>query len=573
MSLKAVFITFSILLILIIGGGGAYLWYQSRGARGLELALTLPDEVSAGVPFILGVSASNDSSSVLKNVELIVELPEGVVFVGSAPDKNFSSKTIGNLGAGSLAEETFELLALGSEQSVKEVRASITYVPESIQSKFEKETTGTFTVLGGGLAIDLSIPEQVFGGEEFEMIATYHNLSDSDFEDVRLRIAYPPSFTFKSSSPKPDSGNNSWNLGGLPSGADGEIKMRGSMIGADGSFFDVKATLEARFLGRSYVVSERSASIAIARSPLSLEIQTDRPADYTPVAGDTITYTLRFANNTDVGLSNVSLRAQLVGVMFDFATLSTVGSLRASDNTIVWNVSNTPTLSLLSPASSGEVNFRITLKDTYPIKKLSDKNFMLKVSGVVESPTVPQSVSADKTMGIATLETKVSGAMKIDARGFFRDASAGILNKGPWPLQAGKATNFTIHWVLTNFSTDLENVEVHAFLGSNVRFTGVAKTNVGAIPTGNEGTQEVIWNVGNLNAGKGILGAPAEAIFQIEVTPSVNQVGSGIVLLQPSAVKAGDAWTGGNLSATDLEVKSTMLDDPTVTANEGTVLP
>ena len=126
MSLRAVFVTFSVLLIVAIGGGGAYLWYQSRGARGLELALVLPGEVSAGVPFTLEVTASNESSSLLKDVELTIELPDGVVFVGSAPDKNFSSKAVGNLGAGSLAEESFELLALGGEQTVKEVRASLT---------------------------------------------------------------------------------------------------------------------------------------------------------------------------------------------------------------------------------------------------------------------------------------------------------------------------------------------------------------------------------------------------------------------------------------------------------------
>ena len=572
MSFRAVFIVFSALLIVAIIGGGIFLWFETRGVRDLKMQLTVPEEIQAGVPFALNVAISNESANILKDAELTIELPEGVIFAGSAPDKNFFSKNIGNLGSGSLTEESFDLLALSGERTVKEVQATITYLPQSLNSKFEKSATVVFAVSGEGIAVDVSLPEKVFGGETFEAKISYTNLSETDFNDVRLKVAYPPSFSFRSASLPPDIGNGMWELGDVKKGSKGEITVKGSLIGPDNAFFELITTLEARFLGRSYTVAEKSAAIVIAPSALSLEATLDKDENYFAKPGDDLVYTLRFTNNTDIGLKNVIVQAKLTGAMFDLQSLQTSAALRTADNTLLWNAANTSALLLLPPGASGEVRFRIRVRD-YPIARLSDKNFTLKVDGQIESPTVPSSVAADRTIGVSFHEVKVGGQVKVDARGLFRDASSGILNKGPWPPQSGKATNFTIHWLLTNYGTDIENVEVKAFLGGNVRFTGVAKSTAGSAPTYTEATQEVVWKVGNVIAGKGILGSPAEAIFQVEAIPSINQVGAGMILVQPISVSAHDLFTGEDLAASDSEVKTTSLDDPTVQQGEGNVVP
>ncbi len=573
MSFRSLFAVTSVLVTAVVLGSGLFLWYGAKSGRGLSISLEVPDEVSVGIPFELRVSVANESGNVLEDAKLTVEIPEGVVFVGSDPEKNFLNKAFGALGSGSLAEETFDLIALGGERSVKEVRATVSYLPESLRSRFEKSAAAQFVVASVGIEVDVSVPERVFGGEEFAIVFAYANRSDVDVEDVELNVAYPPSFRFKSASLDPDEGNGVWELGDLRRGSEGEITVRGSLIGPDNAFFEIGAILEARFLGRSYPIAEKVVSIAIAPSPLSLAISTDRDSAYLAKEGDTIRYTLRFSNHTDVALHHLTVSARLTGVMFDLATLSTNASLRTSDNTLIWNVANTPSLSVFTPGASSEVNFQVKLKDPYPIRRLSDKNFILKVDGEVGSPTVPSPIVAERTLGIASHEIKVGGKVSIDAQGFFRDANAGIVNKGPWPPQAGKSTNFTIHWILKNFSTDIEDVEVKAFLGGNVRMTSVTKSNTADAPTYNPTTQEVVWKVASLNAGKGVLGVPAEAIFQLEATPSINQAGSGVILLQPTSLTAKDLFTGEELSASDAEVKTTSLTDSTVRQDEGNVLP
>lgn len=543
---------------------------QFRGNKSLLVSLTVDSPVSLGKPFELGVTVSNESQNILKDTELIVELPEDIAFLGSSPEKKIASKTIGNLGTGGLSEESFRLLALGGESSIKKIKVTVSYLPESLGSRFEVSRDIDFSVVGSSIDMDLSMPQKVFSGEEFETIVTYKNISDADFEGLRLKINYPPLFKFKSASLTPEFGNNLWELGDLRSNSEGKITIKGELLGQDDSFFEFRSILETNLLGRVYTVASKTASVAIAPSPLSLAIELNDEEDFIAHVSDDLRYSLTFMNNTDVALKDVIIKAKLIGQMFDLPSLNTNAAFRSVDNTLVWNFSNTPELGVIPSGASGEVNFNLKVKDNYPITRLSDKNFTLKVEAEIESPTVPAGVAAARTIGIAKIENKVGGQIKIDAQGFFRDASSGILNRGPWPLKVGERTNLTIHWLVSNYGTDVRDAEVKAFLGPNVRFTGVVKGNTNSEPTYNARTQEIIWKLDSIPATKGIITAPFETIFQIEVTSSITDLNSQVTLINDTSIKATDQFTEEILQAEDNEVTSGNLDDPTV-AGQGAV--
>lgn len=572
MSFKAVFITFAVIAIAALGGAGAFFWYQGSVARGLTIRLEVPDEVSSGVPFTLDVGVSNDSRSVLQEVELMVELPEDVVFVGSDPGKTATTKAIGNLGSGGLIQESFRIMALGGEESIKEILVTVGYLPTALGSRFERGESASFAIVGPGLRLDFSAPEEVFSGETFDVLLTYKNVSEIDLDDLVLKFDFPPAMTFVSASPKPDFGNNLWELGGLRSGSEGKIELKAKLLGPDKSFYELISSVEAGFLGRSYEIVKRSATVAIAASPLSLEITLNGNPSFVAHPEDMLNYRLVFTNNTDIGLRDVIVRAKLKGELFDLTSLSGGAYLRSTDSTLVWNASNAPVLSVIPPGGSGAVNFSLRVKPQYPIARLSDKNFTLRVDGEIESPTVPASISSDKTLGIAEIETKVGGETRIDSRGFFRDAASGILNKGPWPPKVGQPTNFTIHWVVTNFSTDVRDVKINAFLGGNVRITGTPKSNASSVPTWNDRTQGVEWMIDRIPAARGVLNAPLEAIFQVEVTPSITDLGHGARLIQETFLETTDEFTGETLKSSDGTISSDSLDDPTVTKQEGEVI-
>ncbi|TSC89857.1 MAG: Uncharacterized protein G01um10143_347 [Parcubacteria group bacterium Gr01-1014_3] len=540
-----------------------YFAYQARIGSGFEIELKMPDQVFVGVPFDLDVNLINNSGNPLQNVQLFVQLPEGVAFVGSPATKSVDVRDMKNIGDGGLQQQVYKLIVSSGENSIKQIFARAIYSSGSLKSRFERRQEQELAVGGYGLQLDISTPQKTFSGEDFDIEVFYKNVSDQDFSDLKLKLDYPPTFNFKKSTLKPDTGNNIWVLGGLRKGSEMKFKVTGNLVGPDGSFFDLKAAVEANLSGHNYPVNVKTATLSIAPSPLSIRIELNDNPDYVAKAGDSLNYTLTYVNNTDTGLRDVVIRAQLVGAMFDVGTLSTNGSLRSSDNTIIWNASNVPQLASLPPGANGNVDFTLRAKNDFPIKRLSDKNFTLKVASVIESPTVPQFVEATKTMGASTLETKVGGQIKLEAKVFFRDAESGIINKGPLPLKVGKPTQFTVHWILTNYGTDVKTIQVRAFLGGNVKYAGVSKSTTGQSPVYNDNAQEMYWDVNRIAAGTGVVNKPAEAIFQIEATPSVTNLNQFMDLIQKSTLTGIDEFTNLEIKADDQSVSSSLPDDPT----------
>ena len=547
-----------------------FLGIQSRRAKGLNISFQAPEQILLGVPFEVSVNVSNDSKSILKEVRLSLTLPEGIVFVGQPAEKNIDYKEIGNLGVGSLTQERFQLLALTGENSVKTVQANVNYLPTSLGSRFEKNESLDLITGGFGLPIDIVTPTKIFSGEDFETVISFKNSAEADFSNLKLIIDYPPSFNFVKSTAELEDNHREWLLGDLRKGSENEFKIIGNVIGPDNTFFNLKVSIESEFFNETYVISANTATISIAPSPLSLEINLNEDPDYLAKPGDLLRYTIAYVNNTDVGLKDAVVRAKLTGAMFDFSTLDTDASYRSLDNTLVWNASNAPDLALIPAGGSGSVDFDIRVKNSYPIKRLNDKNFTLGILAEIESPTVPYFVAAKKTVNSLKLETKVTGQVKVDAKAYFRDATAGILNEGPFPPKVNRATNFTVHWLITNYGTDISGIEVKAFLGPNVKMTNLTKSNTGSVPAYNAQTQEVSWQIDKIIATKGLLGSPPEAIFQVEVIPS--QAGNYWPLIQGTSLKATDDFTGISLTAVDSAITTLLPDDRTVLSSQGIVV-
>lgn len=561
-------ILFWILLavLLIVGGIAGFYIYKYFTAQDINLSLEAPQEVLIGVPFDLVVDFDNNSNNILQDSRISINLPDNSALSGNDFSKRVITKDLGDLGIGTSFQEKFSIIILGEEQAVKRFNAVLSYsLKSTLGTRFEKKRVIEVNVREPGIKLDLIAPQKILNNEEFEIEIYYRNVSETYFSNLELELIYPSNFIFKKSSIQPTVGNRIWNLGGLAENSEGSFTVNGSIIGPELSFFDIKSVLSVSFLGQKYSISEKSASLNIASSLLSLNINVNDQADYLASPGDSLKYLINYRNNADVGLSDVIVKARLIGEMFDFSTLETQAFFSSLDNTLVWNTANTPELRILEAGAGNSLEFQIKLKSGYPIKRLSDKNFTLKVNSEINSPTVPYYVAAERTVGLADFETKVIGKTAVDAQVFF--------NKGNWPPKVNKPTNFTIHWVITNYATDVRDVEVKAFLQSGVNWAGEVKSNIDIQPEYNKRTQEVVWKIDKILANKGVIGKPIEAVFQVEATPDITQVGSSMPLMSQTNISAFDEFVNMELNSFD-EMLTTQLDnDSAVDSSEGTVLP
>jgi hypothetical protein len=242
------------------------------------------------------------------------------------------------------------------------------------------------------------------------------------------------------------------------------------------------------------------------------------------------------------------------------------------NKTLVWDKSTKPELDFLEPGESGTVQVNVGLKNTFPIERLNDKNFTLEVKSKIESPSVPYYLSSNKTTSADFLETKVGGLIIVDAQALYRDAASGIANDGPLPPKVGESTEYTIHWIIRNYSTDVEDTKISAELPEDVEWTGIVKSNLDSIPLYNEKNREIVWEIGEIEATKGILDSPIEAIFQVEVTPDKSMVDKFHPLLSKTEAEAEDKFTGTTIRSSDISLNTSLIDDQTVGISEGLVV-
>ena len=569
--LKLIFGSVALMAIISIILGFFY-FYPYFKSRDTFLTIKSPKEVLIGVPFEAEINFKNESESTIKDVSLSVILPDEV-FLVDEPEKRVVLKDFKNLKSGDEFSEKIKITILGEEGIIKQFEVKISYLPEALGPKAIFEKTKKFEVLvkQAAVKLDLSSPQKVLNNEEFEIKINYQNISENDFSNLSLELNYPKFFKIKSSEPL-QINKNSFEIPILKKGTSEEIIIIGSAIAPEQSFFDISAELKTFIGGVKQTINKKSANINIAASPRAVSIKVNEQQNYIAGLNDTLKYSINYKNNSDIGLNDVVIKIRLKGEMFSFSGLETNGTFSSVDNIVTFDAANIPNLRLLSPGDSGNVSLQIKTKQSYPIKRISDKNFSLKAEAEISSPTVPYYVAADKTIGVTENKIKMAGLATIDSKILFNDPSSGIINKGQLPLKANTPTNFTAHWLIYNYSTDIKNIELISYLESGVSWTGIVKSNASTTPSYNERTREIKWLIDYIPATKGIIGKPIEAIFQIEAIPNINQINREMPLTKKIILKAIDEFTGSEIISSKEEINSRGVED-IISSDYGTVKP
>ena len=403
----------------------------------------------------------------------------------------------------------------------------------------------------------------------FEYTATmkvkfYENKSKENLNDLFLKVDYPATFKFVDANPKPTSESNLWSLANVNSNQKGQIEITGSLVGQEGQNSNFKINILKNISGKKYSLVSKDYNITLSKSNLSLNVILNNDYNYIASPGETLFYVFKYKNNSNTPLENIVLKANFIGEMFDFQTAQTNGYFDSLTNTFVWNAASMPSLSLLSPGQSGEISLRIKLKDKFPISNENNKNFVLKVNATIESPTVPSDVSSEKTIASYEAENKVRGNVVIDAFGLYRDPVWKILNKGPYPPKVNQPTQYTIHWKIQNYANDISNVKISSFILPGTIYTGVFKSNIDIKPDYNKDSGLFSVSIPFIPANRGVINDPIEIVFQVENIPSINQIDKDITLLSQTKFEAQNEFTGENISLSMPEVKTDLINDPTI---------
>lgn len=551
---------------LAVSGAVFYFWLTSFKKSQVDFAITGPTQVASGDNVNLSVSYWNNTRQILQNAVLTVRYPQDALVLSGKIIQNID---LGSIGVGGGGKQEITVAFVGSDKSIQKIEAILNYKPQNTSSSFENSAVKEVAISGSALEIDFKTPDTVLPNLKNIYTIHYKNSTDKVFKNVSIEASYPANFVLASSDKTPARGNNVWNLGDLNSNEEGNIILIGILRNDTNVKFELAIGVAEN--GKFYKFNSVFSQINLAALPLKLDILVNNETSVIASPGDHLQFKLRYENAAGIALSDVVLKVKLDGLMYDFATIKTDGFYSSVDNTIVWNAGNLPAFKNLASGESGKADFDISVKPSHVIRTFRDKNFLLQVSAMLNTPTVPPALAVKELSVSSDLAIKVNTRAELKTKGYYFDAV--LKNSGPLPPKVNQTTTYTVHWQITNFSNDVDGVMVRSVLPEGAKWLN-KKTGAGAaILEYNDRTNELTWNVGKVQAGTGVLLDPYEVIFQISLTPPVTKAGQVVVLLETSNLTGKDVFTGSDVEAGAPQLKTDLPDDSGVGISKSRVQP
>ena len=531
-------------------------WYYQKNIYSkeiLKLEILGPEGVELGEEIEYTVKYKNNGNIRLEEPKLVFEYPEHSIVEGEFLRKEIDLEDI---YPGQEQTINFKARLLGKENKPKIAKAEISYRPKNLNAKYRSTTSFTTIIKKVPLTFEFDLPTKIESGKDLRFRLNYFSNVNYPLPDLRCVVEYPTDFEFIESRPRALE-KTEWEIGLLNKTEGGRIEILGKVFGEVGEEKIFKAQLGTWRDGEFVLLKEAIKGVQISQLSLYVVQQINGNPQYIASPGDLLHYEIFFRNIGEEALSNLSLIASLESRALDFQTIKApLGSFKSGDNSIVFDWRKVASLQFLNPQEEGKIEFWINLKEEWEILGLQDKNPVIKNKIYLGQATQEE------------FETKINSKLVLEQKGYFQEAVFG--NSGPIPPRVGETTTYTIIWQIKNYYNDLRNAKVKAILPAQVKLTGKILPE-GAKLTFDSNSRELVWDIGDIGVGAGILTAAPNLAFQIDFTPADFQRGQTPEIISQATFTAEDTFTGTILETTAPAINTSLPDDETVSPEQGIV--
>lgn len=548
------FFIFILILLLLFGILGYYYYQKNTYSKEvLKLEILGPEEVQAFDQVEYLVRYKNNGNVVLEDVELTFKYPENCL-----PEEGslkMIRKSLEDIYPGEQKIASFKARVFGKEGQVEKAEATLKYRPKNLKAFYESNTVFATKIKFVPLTFEIDLPSKIEIKKEIQFYLNYFSNSDWPISDLAIKIDYPLGFEFIDSNPRALQ-KKEWNLGILNKAEGGRIQIKGRLNGEPKEEKFFRAFLGVWRDNEFIVLKESTKASQLRESAISIFQQINGYSEYVAKAGELLHYEIFFRNIGSEAYENLFLITKLEGIAFDFDSLKVEnGQFNRGESSIIWDWREVSKLRFLDRGEEGKVDFWIKVKKDWETDSFKNKNFSLK-NQVMLSQTKEE------------FEIKISSQLEFVQKGFFNDEIFG--NSGPLPPRVGETTTYTIIWQVKNYYNDVKNVKVRTTLPANIKLTGKFFPEQASL-TFDSDSREVVWTVGDMIAGKGIIDSPPNIAFQISFTPDSSQKNDIALLIGEVKISGEDDWTGYNLEFSSPGITTELPDDSFVSPDQGIV--
>ncbi|HLM84435.1 MAG TPA: hypothetical protein VK254_04490 [Candidatus Bathyarchaeia archaeon] len=519
----------------------------------VKVSISGPEKVKSGESVSFDINYQNLNRASLTGAVLYINYSENFKPSGNLQFESEGPSTskfnIGTIAAKSNGKITIQGKFFGAQDALVYLEAKLDYKPSTFNSTFEAKGNANVFISSSPLVIEMSGPQNAAAGNAVSYTVKYQNTGQEDFNDLKIKAEYPDGFSYVSSDPMPAQDNDIWYVGKLAAGQTGQVKVNGTVNGTRDEEKTVKFSIGQIGSDNAFIsYGETQSSVKIIGSPLVIsETINGKKEKVFANASDALLFKIDYQNTGSIGLRDLILSVEANSPMLDYSRIdmsSGKGEFDADKKIVTWKASDIPDFKTLAPGAQGSLTFSISVKDIIPVSGMNDKNFAFSAVARMDSPDIPTPEGANKIVASNAVDVKLNSKLLATLQGFFNDAD--IQNSGPLPPKVGQESTFTMHLKIANVSNDVTDAKVVMTLAPGVTW----KNNFlprDASMSNNSRTNELVWNVGSVSAGTGVITDPKELIFQLGLTPS--QAGDFAPLVSQTVFSAKDSFTGQPLEA------------------------
>ncbi len=525
-----------------------------------------PQSVQPGVATTFTVTVRNtDRSNALSDIAITTKADAGTVF----PEKPLFATTqrlVEGLQPNQEHTENFSAVFWGKQNDTRTIDVTIWYKLGTLSNRFEKTISYAPRIASDAVSLRMEVPEQVLPDQLFSFSASYANAGTERIGSGTIRIELPDGFVVSKIDPnmKQDGADRTLAFAQLDPKSQATISVHGAIAASAGQGKQITMRVTTLVRNVPIELGAIQQNLLVVSSPLSLGISVNDKPNYALTLGEMAQYTLAFQNNSSTSLKDVVIVADISSTWFLLdTTQARQGSFSSKEKTITWNGGTDSSLRVVNPGQSGVVSFSVKIRQGFAQGQTNNTVVMhADISASNVSPSIGTAIASQ-----ANLVSKIKGMIGLTISVWYRDTSPnGFAQSGPMPLRVNQTTAYSVHMRVSAQANDFQDVSVQTILPAGVSCSGSVKGDAQGFLC-NPRTNEVIWTIPNILAYTG-----KELIIQVNVVPSLDQVGRMIPILGQATLNATDAFTQTSVSERTQGIMSDLPDDNSVDFNSGKVV-
>jgi hypothetical protein len=538
---------FSFVFFLVCAGIFAFMMYRGLNvvsSDNVVITFLGPVQIAAGDELDTDIVVTNQNSSPIENATINIEYPDGTKSTQDATaDQLHSSISVGEIAAHAYVQKTAKAIIFGELNAIQHIKVSVTYTLTNSSAVYNKDKVYDVAIISTPISLTLDSQSQVSTGDQTSIVATIVSNSHVPLSNLIVRADYPFGYTFNGSDPAPvQSTNNVWSLSSLKPGEKKQITIRGVLQGEQNDQRAVRLNVGVRDEANPNAIAVRyttqSTLFTLQKPPLAVAITLNGSSDATQQVdqGQTVSGSIAVTNNSSDTIHAISLSGVISGEIFDSQSFrADQGVYRSDIKSVTWDSTKDADLQSLAPGQQAQVNF--TLATTRNATKNSSVTIKVAAQGsLIASGQQARSLSGS-AQSVLTVGTQAAVIPQtLYGIGPFK-------NRGSIPPKINKKTTYTILLSVTDSINDIAGAEVHATLPTFVTWLGVTSPNSESV-SWNSDKNEVVWHVGNVPAQTGITKSSRQVYIQVELNPTIEQLGAEPQLMQQIYLTATDSFTG-----------------------------